>query len=90
MLGIIPSMLACILGLSVLLHNSAMLFKWIKFIGVVYLLYLAWLTYKNSTALQLAGQATEISSLIILLRGCLVNVLNPKLSIFLWPFYRSL
>lgn len=85
-LGIIPSLLACVLGLSVLLHSSAVAFEIIRYIGVAYLLYLAWVTYSQSTALSFAKKTKRLSHRQILLRGCLINVLNPKLSIFFMAF----
>lgn len=85
-LGIIPSLLACILGLSVLLHSSAVAFEIIRYIGVAYLLYLAWMTYKQSAALSFGKKTKRMSHLQIMIRGCLINVLNPKLSIFFMAF----
>lgn len=85
-LGIIPSLLASVLGLSVLLHTSALAFEIIRYIGVAYLLYLAWMTYRQSTNLQLSEKPVALNYLQIALRGALINVLNPKLSLFFMAF----
>ncbi len=85
-LGITPSLLASILGLSAIMHTSAVFFQIVKFIGVIYLLYLAWSMFKNSTTLKLQEQHYKANMLLISLRGCLINILNPKLSLFFLAF----
>ena len=50
-LGIIPHMAAAILGLAALLHASALAFQTLKYLGVVYLLYMAWNTLREQGAL---------------------------------------
>ncbi len=84
--GIIPHLLATVLGLSALLHTSAVAFSIVKYIGVAYLLYLAWSMWQDNGTLQVDNN-TEKSSLIkIATRGFLINILNPKLSIFFLAF----
>ena len=86
-LGILPSMLASIFGLAVILHTSALAFEVIKFIGVAYLLYLAWSIWKDSGEMQLENkQELKVNLLQVALKGCLINVLNPKLTIFFLAF----
>ena len=86
-LGILPSMLASIFGLAVILHTSALAFQVIKFIGVAYLLYLAWSIWKDSGEMQLENkQELKVNLLQVALKGCLINVLNPKLTIFFLAF----
>src|ERR687890_2360123 len=51
-LGILPHMLAAITGLAALLHTSAVAFQLIKYAGVAYLLYMAWMTLKERGALE--------------------------------------
>ncbi len=41
-LGSVPHIAAAILGLAALLHTSALAFETLKYLGVAYLLYLAW------------------------------------------------
>ena len=51
-LGIVPHMAAAILGLAALLHTSAVAFQTFKYLGVAYLLYMAWNTLKEHGALR--------------------------------------
>ncbi|MCF1505189.1 LysE family translocator [Afifella sp. H1R] len=86
-LGIVPHLTASILGLAALLHASATLFAFIKYLGVAYLLYLAWQTLKSAGPLALSGrEETPKRALSIVRNGILINVLNPKLSIFFVAF----
>ena len=85
-LGIVPAMLAAILGLAAVLHTSALAFQVVKFAGVVFLLYLAWQTLRDCGALSL-DQAPRAKTLRkIATRGAWINILNPKLSIFFLAF----
>ena len=84
--GIVPHMAAAILGVAALLHTSAILFQAFKFIGVVYLLYMAWNALKERGAMQIAPQEQVRSNLRVAVTGVLVNILNPKLSIFFFAF----
>ncbi|WP_299845136.1 LysE family translocator [uncultured Roseovarius sp.] len=81
-LGIVPHLLAATLGLAAVLHASALLFQMVKFAGVAYLLYLAWQALKSGGALSVEGNPTTQSSWRIARRGALINILNPKLSVF--------
>ncbi len=81
-LGIVPHLLAAILGLAALLHTSALAFGIVKFAGVAYLLYLAWQTLKSDGALSVNARTSPQSGFRIARRGALINILNPKLSLF--------
>jgi len=80
--GIIPHLAAATLGLAAVLHSSAVLFQIVKVAGVLYLLYLAWQAIKSGGALSITSKTTTQSGLKIAQRGALINILNPKLSIF--------
>lgn len=80
--GIVPHLLAATLGLAALLHTSALLFQIVKFAGVAYLLYLAWQMLKSEGALSVGTETSPLSGLRIARRGALINILNPKLSLF--------
>ena len=84
--GIVPHLAASILGLAAVLHASAVLFQAVKFAGVAYLLYLAWTTLKDDGALRVAQDGRRKSVLKIALNGFLINILNPKLSLFFLAF----
>lgn len=85
-LGIIPHMLAAITGLAALLHTSAVAFQLIKYAGVAYLLYMAWMTLKQHGALKIEAETAPRSDRQVIVSAVLVNVLNPKLSIFFFAF----
>ncbi|WP_276717941.1 LysE family translocator [Pseudooceanicola nitratireducens] len=83
-LGIVPAMAAAMLGLAAALHASALLFQAVKLAGIAYLLWLAWQALRAGGALNVTPEASgdAQSGLRIAWRGVLINVLNPKLSIF--------
>ncbi|MBP2307929.1 LysE family translocator [Azospirillum melinis] len=85
-LGIVPHMAAAVLGLAALLHTSAVAFQGLKILGVLYLLYMAWATLKEQGALSVQADRTQRTAGRMILRAVLVNVLNPKLSIFFLAF----
>jgi threonine/homoserine/homoserine lactone efflux protein len=85
-LGIVPHILASILGLSALLNMSARVFSVLKLAGAVYLLYLAWNMWKEAGTLQLNQKSTETSLMKIVLKAIAINLLNPKLTIFFFAF----
>lgn len=80
--GIVPHLLAATLGLAALLHTSALLFQVVKFAGVAYLLYLAWQVLKSDGALTVGADHSAEPGYRIARRGALINILNPKLSVF--------
>lgn len=85
-LGILPHIAASIVGLAALLHASAVAFQLVKYLGVAYLLYMAWSVLRAGGALELQGQATAIPARRIVGNGILLNLLNPKLSLFFLAF----
>ncbi len=85
-LGIVPHMAAAILGLAALLHTSALAFQALKYLGVAYLLYMAWNTLKERGALKVEGDIKAKPSLQVIVEAILLNLLNPKLSIFFFAF----
>jgi len=84
--GIIPHLLVCILGLSAILHFSALAFSLIKYAGAAYLLYLAWAMWRETGGLHFNSAPDKQSLLQIGIKGILINILNPKLSIFFLAF----
>src|SRR5690348_12573068 len=85
-LGIVPHLLAAILGLAALLHTSALAFEAFKYLGVAYLLYMAWMTWRERGALTVEAELGARSALQVTVRAILINLLNPKLSIFFFAF----
>ncbi len=84
--GILPHVTAAILGLAALLHTSALAFQVFKYLGLAYLLYLAWTTLKDKESLSVEPAEQRRSAVKIAVRGFLINILNPKLSIFFLAF----
>jgi threonine/homoserine/homoserine lactone efflux protein len=86
-LGIIPAILASVIGLAALMHTSALVFTAVKYAGVAYLLYLAWQTLKDSGPLELKADKSNRKSMLATVRtGFLINILNPKLTVFFLAF----
>lgn len=85
-LGILPHMLAAITGLAALLHTSTAAFEALKYAGVAYLLYMAWMTLKADGPLQLDADSCAQSDWGVIRHAIVVNLLNPKLSIFFFAF----
>ncbi len=85
-LGILPHMGAAILGLAAILHASALAFQTFKYLGVAYLLYMAWNTLKEKGALRVEQETSARSALQVTIQAILINILNPKLSIFFFAF----
>lgn len=84
--GIVPHLLATILGLAALLHASAVAFETLKYAGVAYLFYVAYATWRDKTAFSLAEAATAQSPASLVVKAFLLNILNPKLTIFFLAF----
>lgn len=85
-LGIVPHIAAAILGLAALLHTSAIAFQIFKYLGVAYLLYMAWNTLQEHGALRVEQQASTRTYRQTIVEAILINILNPKLSIFFLAF----
>ncbi|HSW95151.1 MAG TPA: LysE family translocator [Patescibacteria group bacterium] len=85
-LGIVPHMLAAVVGLAALLNASALAFESLKYLGVAYLLYLAWRTVRETGALSIDAGSAPPSAIRVIGRAILINVLNPKLTIFFFAF----
>jgi len=84
--GILPHLAASVLGLAAILHMSAVAFQLLKFAGVAYLLYMAWGMWNEKGALSFDQPASESGARAIMVRAFLLNILNPKLSIFFLAF----
>lgn len=85
-LGIIPAAVASLIGLAALLHTSAVAFQIVKYLGVAYLFYMAWKILRDEGAMEVSENKEPISYFRIATSGTLLNVLNPKLSLFFLAF----
>lgn len=84
--GIVPHMVAAIAGLAALLNASAVVFQAVKYAGVLYLLYLAWTTIRDHGSLDVSAGGSQGSAGRVILTAVLINLLNPKLTIFFFAF----
>jgi threonine/homoserine/homoserine lactone efflux protein len=85
-LGVIPHMVAAITGLAAILNASAVAFQTLKWLGVAYLLYLAWQTFRDKSAIQIDDAVSPVSFWRVIRTAVLINLLNPKLTIFFFAF----
>ncbi|MFB7930615.1 LysE family translocator [Streptomyces sp. NPDC056039] len=85
-LGIVPHVLATVTGLAALLNASAAAFQVLKYAGVAYLLYMAWATVRDKDAIAVEEDTTPDSARHVIVRAVLINILNPKLTIFFFAF----
>lgn len=84
--GIVPAAVASIVGLAAIFHTSANAFQIVKYLGVAYLLYMAWNIARDGGALDVSEDKKQMSYVKTAVTGTLINVLNPKLSLFFLAF----
>lgn len=85
-LGTVPHLVAAITGLAAVLHASGVAFQTIKYLGVAYLLWMAWSTWRDTGALTVDAGTSPASRRQVLVSGITLNLLNPKLTIFFFAF----
>jgi threonine/homoserine/homoserine lactone efflux protein len=88
-LGIVPHMVAAMLGLSGVMQVGAAAFEVVRWVGVAYLAYMGISMIRNGGALQFDDEESQEppdTSLTIIRRGVLLNLLNPKLTVFFFAF----
>src|SRR5262249_42602216 len=84
--GIVPHLLATVLGLAALMHTSALAFQALKLAGVAYLFYVAYATWRDKSAFAVDGSLSRASASGLVIKALLLNILNPKLTIFFLAF----
>ena len=84
--GIVPHLLATVLGLAAIMHTSALAFQVLKYAGVAYLFYVAYATWKDRSAFAVDGTVSNASGVAVVTKAFLLNILNPKLTIFFLAF----
>lgn len=85
-LGIVPHLAAAITGTAALLRASGVAFEVVKFLGVAYLLYMAWSTWRDKSVLSVEPDVEPRSTAKVIRSAVLINLLNPKLTIFFFAF----
>ncbi len=85
-LGIVPHLVAAISGTAALLAMGGVAFEVLRWVGIAYLLYMAWTTWRSTGALTLDESALQRSALRTIGNAILANLLNPKLTVFFFAF----
>lgn len=84
--GIVPHLLATVLGLAAVMHTSALAFQVLKYAGVAYLFYVAYATWRDKSAFAMHGNPSVSSATGLVVKAFLLNILNPKLTLFFLAF----
>ena len=84
--GIVPHLLATVLGLAAVMHASAVAFQTLKYAGVAYLFFLAYASWRDKAAFAVSDTPSANSAWTLIVRAFLLNILNPKLTIFFLAF----
>lgn len=84
--GILPHLMATVLGLAAVMHTSALAFQTLKYAGVVYLFYVAYATWRDRSAFTIDGNPSTNTATGLVVKAFLLNILNPKLTIFFLAF----
>ncbi|TNY35774.1 LysE family translocator [Thermomonospora catenispora] len=87
-LGTVPHMVATITGVAAVLHASATAFQGLKLLGIGYLLFMAWTMLRDRSDLLTGhGGAEHVPAVRVIVSGILINLLNPKLTLFFFAFF---
>lgn len=84
--GILPHLMATVLGLAAVMHTSALVFQALKYAGVAYLLYIAYATWRDKSAFAIDDSPSTSTAAGLVVKAFLLNILNPKLTIFFLAF----
>lgn len=84
--GILPHLMATVLGLAALMHTSALAFQTLKYAGIAYLLYIAFATWRDKSNLAIEEKSSVSTATGLILKAFPLNILNPKLTIFFLAF----
>ncbi|MBM9532013.1 LysE family translocator [Desulfoprunum benzoelyticum] len=84
--GILPHLVATVLGLATIMHASALAFQILKYAGVAYLFYVAYATWRDKAAFAIDANPSAKTALALVAKAFLINILNPKLTIFFLAF----
>jgi threonine/homoserine/homoserine lactone efflux protein len=85
-LGIVPHLAAAITGTAALLHAGGVAFEVVKVLGVAYLLFMAWSTWRDGSVLTVDPRQDGRPARNVIASAVLVNLLNPKLTLFFFAF----
>ncbi|WP_226582696.1 LysE family translocator [Halobacillus litoralis] len=80
--GLIVHISAAALGVSAVIYQSAIAFDVVKYAGAVYLLYLAWQSFRDKGSTLISEGQKSLTYNSLYKKGILMNILNPKVSLF--------
>ena len=88
-IGVLGHTIIAATGLSLIIQESTLVFSIIKYAGAAYLFYLAYLEFKDkSTAIELpSAEAVKQNRSKLIRKGFIMNILNPKVSLFFIAFF---
>ena len=84
--GLIVHTTAVAVGVAAIFRTSAVAFTVLKSLGACYLLYLAWKAFRAAATVIHPAKTAEISRAKLYRRGIIMNITNPKVSIFFLAF----
>ena len=84
--GLIGHSLAVAFGVAAIFQTSAIAFSVLKVVGAAYLLYLAWKAFRASVEKLDGEECGEVGLWKLYRRGIIMNITNPKVSIFFLAF----
>jgi threonine/homoserine/homoserine lactone efflux protein len=85
-LGVLPHLAAALVGLAAVIYASSLAFQTLKYLGVAYLLFLAWRTLKEKSTFTPDDAGVGRTPVQVIVSAILANLLNPKLSLFFFAF----
>ncbi|WP_200214546.1 LysE family translocator [Micromonospora coerulea] len=85
-LSLVPHVAAAVTGLAALLHASTPVFRVVTWLGVAYLLWMGWSTLRDRGPLPIDGASVPVRTARLVVDGVLVNLLNPKVTVFFVAF----
>lgn len=85
-LGTVPHLLVSILSLLALFSLDSIFFEVVKYLGIAYLIYLSFSLFKDKGILKIEDKNIASNNYEIVLKAIMINLLNPKLSIFFLSF----
>jgi threonine/homoserine/homoserine lactone efflux protein len=84
--GLVVHSVAVALGVAVIFQTSLVAFSVLKIVGACYLVYLAWKAFRASAGSLRGASTGELASWKLYRRGIIMNITNPKVSIFFLAF----
>ncbi|WP_158737170.1 LysE family translocator [Alteribacillus sp. YIM 98480] len=80
--GLLVHIIAAAAGISAIIYQSSIAFSAVKYAGAIYLLYLAWLAFRDKSKVGLSNGTSPFQYLALYKKGIIMNLLNPKVSLF--------